>query len=244
MQVASEVEGHFGGRGSRLRLSILIERLCVRSSETVQSLIPALDCDDAVTLALGKSKNEDVTLTRSSCSSQRYLGNRLSGNPEVSTPYVCFAGSYDQDNNVEVVRFSASGGSTFTVKVMFTSAGQSTQNFSLAVRNGWTGTTAPPTTPTGFSVSASSSTTRSLAWNSVSGAAGYDQAPVSFTDPALTPTASVITATHIEELRSALALTAERLEAGRPAFLPTDPVFLLGAQVRAVHIQELRDEVK
>jgi hypothetical protein len=106
------------------------------------------------------------------CSTVRYLGNDLSA-AEVSSPRGCTGGTFDPDNNVEVIRFFGTANTKFTVKV---AAAQATnQDFALVVYNAYIdGLIAPPGTPNGFSATATSTSQVQLSWNAVGGATSYE----------------------------------------------------------------------
>lgn len=180
----------------------------------------------------------------------RYLGNVVNSDGQSTWFTDCSAGSRDEMNNVEAIRFSATAGTTFQVRVE--SARGVAQPFSLVVWNAYdAGASAPPATPASLTATATSTSSVSLTWPSVE-ALEYDVQRSPGAYDAYVNVATTTTNAYTDDGRTPGTTYLYRVRARNgtgasewvvdPATTVTfsSPVAGAGVIVRAAHVNELR----
>jgi hypothetical protein len=186
------------------------------------------------------------------CAAGRYLGNELDQN-EQSVLRTC-DGTADSLNNVEVIRFFGTAGTSFTVRVKGITA--TNQDFALVVYNAHrSDKPTPPQTPATLTATAASATRVDLTWPVSAGATTYDvQRSTGINDPYVTlpnsPATNSYADTSVVGGRTYLYRVRARNVTAVSDFTPVDPATTVLFQddpliagtttVKAAHITELR----
>lgn len=194
----------------------------------------------------------DLAVDIGSPCTTRYLGNRTN-TVDQSVPYGCTATNSDTFNNVELVRFTAAAGTTFSVGVGIATQGTA-QNFSLVVMNAYDSAASAPPPPPQALVATATGTTVNLAWTASAGATSYDVRRKTGSGGFATvgqPSAAAFVDTGVQVGHSYIYEVRARKASGVSPFSNrdaatlvafTDPM-LTGVVVKAVHVTELRAAV-